>query len=205
MCAQPRLLGSMTDNEKAEVGEARSGELLLHLREQSDVLLDGETPDEAEDEGVVVGFAAAMRRREDLCIYAALHEKTGASGFLFKQFAKSDIGGEKDLCDRVELCAEVERRFLDRAGDCRLAFLAKVAKEPGRASRGVFMNIGVPGGGEREMEMIRQYDADDAVIAGPGNVDDVGAEFLEGADDQRQMAYVTGVEGEVLFEREGDR
>ena len=46
------------------------------------------------------------------------------------------------------------------------------------------MNIGVPGGGEREMEMIRQYDADDAVIAGSANVDDVGAEFLQGADDQ---------------------
>src|SRR5580693_7333717 len=106
MRSQPRLLGSMTDNEKAEVGEARSGQLLLHLREQSDVLLDGETPDEAEDKGVVIGFAAAVGRRENLCVDAALHEKTGAAGFLFKQFAKSDIGGEKDLCDRVEPCAE---------------------------------------------------------------------------------------------------
>src|SRR5271154_764798 len=35
-------------------------------------------------------------------------------------------------------------------------------------------------------------------------MDDVGAEILEGADDQRHMPDITGIKGKVFFEREGN-
>ena len=40
MLAQPRLLGTLADDEEAKIGDAARGELLLDLRKEGDILLN---------------------------------------------------------------------------------------------------------------------------------------------------------------------
>src|SRR5271170_7515642 len=64
------------------------------------------------------------------------------------------------------------------------------------------MHVGMPGGGERQMQVIGKRRSEHAVFAGAGDVDDVRTEFLERANDQREMANESRVEGEAFVEIE---
>ena len=78
-----------------------------------------------------------------------------------------------------------------------------MAGEPDHAAAGVLMDVGVPGGGERDAVTPGEPGAEDAELGGTGDVDDVGAEGAEGAIDGAEVAEEEGVEEEVFLEGDG--
>ena len=75
--------------------------------------------------------------------------------------------------------------------------------EPVEAAGGVLVDVGVPGGGEGDAELVGEPGSEEAELAGAGDVDDVGAEAEEFALDAGDVAGEEGVEGEVFFDADG--
>ena len=73
------------------------------------------------------------------------------------------------------------------------------------ASGSVLMHIRVPRGCERQVQVIGERRAKHAVFAGSGDVDNVRMECLQRANDQRQVADKSRVEGEAFVEVEGQK
>ena len=72
-----------------------------------------------------------------------------------------------------------------------------------RRRRGVLVDVGVPGGGEGDAELVGEPGSEEAEFAGAGDVDDVGTEADEFALDAGEVADEEGVEGEIFFDADG--
>jgi hypothetical protein len=75
--------------------------------------------------------------------------------------------------------------------------------KPAEAAGGVLVDVRVPGGGERDAQIVGEPGSESAELAGTGDVDDVGAEAEEFALDAGEVAGKERVEGEILLEADG--
>jgi hypothetical protein len=195
----------VADDEEASVLDAFLGQFLLDLNEEGYVLFDGEAADKAEHTVTVLRVAAALGGMKKLGIDAAGHEVTGAAGAGLKQRAEFGIGSEEDAGDGVELGGGGHGEVFDfLAGGGGLA-LGQEAEEPTGAAGGVFMDIGVPTGGEGPVEVVGESGAQHADLAGSGDVEKIGLEALEHIADEGDVTEKSWVEAEILFEGKGKK
>ena len=79
------------------------------------------------------------------------------------------------------------------------------AQKPVRAPRRVLMHVGVPTGGQRQPQVVRQPRAQHAHLAGAGDVNQIGLEALQHLADQRNVAQKRGIEAQVFFQGKGKK
>ncbi len=79
------------------------------------------------------------------------------------------------------------------------------AQKPVGAAGGVLVDVGVPTGGERQVQVMRKAGAEHAHFAGAGDVNQVGTKALEHFADEGNVAQKRGVEAEIFFESEGEK
>ena len=146
---------------------AQPAKLLLNRHQQSDILLDRETADEARaqslDRSRRVPRAIAIRGRERLGVDAACHQVAGPSGDAFKQCAKFRVRREEHARLPVVECAGPKRGGFDLPTDAGAA-RAEEACEPSGAGGCVLMHVGVPGGDQRHAQVVRDPGADEAKL-----------------------------------------
>ena len=127
--------------------------LLFDRCQESDILLDGEAADEAENEVVVGGIPIAMGRREGFGVDAACHQVARPAGGAFEQGAEFRVGCEEDTRLLVVEGGGPQRGRFDLTANARTAG-AEETCEPSGAGGCVFMHIGVPGGDQRHTKAV---------------------------------------------------
>ena len=145
----------------------------------------------------------APRGCEEVGVDAALHEVAGSVGGALEEGAELGVGGEEDAGETVEAGGGDEREMLDGLFDARGVLCGEMAGEPMHAAAGVLVDVSVPGGGERNAVAPGERGAEDAELAGAGDVEDVRTEAAEGAIDGARVAGEEGVEEEIFFEGDG--
>ncbi len=200
--AEGGFFGAVADDEPAG-GEAEGAELGVDFGEEGYVFFYAEAAYVAEQDVRVVGGTGAASGGEEGGVDAALHEVAGAVGSALEEGAEGGVGGVEGVGSAIEGGGDLEGSGLDCAFE-REAEGAEVTREPAHAAGGVFVEIGVPGGDEREVELVGEVGSEEAEFAGAGDVKDVGAEGADGFGDQIRVAEEEGVEAEVLFEEDGE-
>ena len=99
-------------------------------------------------------------------------------GLALEELAELGVGRVKDLGKAVEARGGGEGEVFDGLLDAGLGWTEE-SSEPGGAAGGVLVDVGVPAGDQRDVELPGEVGAKDAELAGAGDVDDLG---LEGAD-----------------------
>lgn len=174
-------LGAVADDDDAEVAKALGEEVAFEGSQEMDVLFNREAADGADAERA--GAGGSFGGIEQDSIYAAAHEEAGAAGGAFDHFEEFGVGSEHDVGKLIK-AAEGE----PGAADGGLAQGGR--NEGGQAHPGVFVEVGMPTGDERELEFFGQHDADGANVAGPGDVDHVRSELAHAGFDGGAVAVV---------------
>ena len=208
---------SVTYDEEAGAGDAGGAEGGLDARKEGHIFLDGEAADEAEEDGVFVGVewgsvevegglrasSRAARGGEEVGVDAALHEMAGTVAHALEQGAELRVRSEEDAGEAIEAGGGEEGQAFDAALDGGGVVRGEMTGEPMHAAAGVLVDVGVPGGGERDPVAPGEPGAKDAELGGAGDVEEVGAEGAEGAIDGAGVADEERIEVEVFFERDG--
>jgi hypothetical protein len=77
------------------------------------------------------------------------------------------------------------------------------AQQPVRAAGQVFMDVGVPGGGQRQIAMIGETCAQHAHFAGAGDVNQVGLKAVQHFAHEGNMPRKCRIEAKIFFQSEG--
>ena len=144
-----------------------------------------------------------LRGGEEVGVDAALHEVAGAVDGALQQGAERGVGGVEGFGSAVEVRGDVERGGFDCALEGR-AGAADVTREPTHAAGSVLVQIGVPAGDQRDVELVGEVGSKEAELAGAGDVDDVGAKGSNGGGDEVGVAEEERVEAEIFFEMHGE-
>ena len=193
-CAEGFFLRAVADDDEMGVNVGFC-KLLLDFGEEGDVLFNRETANVTEGEGAVVERAGAVGGGEKSCVYTTLHEMAGFAGGLGEHVAEVLIGGEEDLGEGAEAGGDVERGGFDGGGE--------LLEEGGEAAGGVLVDVGVPGCGQWNVQLMSEVGGEDAQLRRAGEVDEIGLEAVEGIFDELSVTPEEGVEGEVFFDPDG--
>ena len=193
----------MADDEEAKGGDASAKKFALDGSEERDILFDREAADIAEDEHGVVDGPGAILGREQRSIDATLHKMAGSMGGLLEHATELFVRSVEDAGERVEAGGGPEGTIFDAVLEAGGGVLREAAGEPVEAARRILMHVGVPGGGEWNSLLPGEVCAEDAELAGAGDVDEVGLEAKELAADGGGVAEEERIELEILFDADG--
>ena len=143
------------------------------------------------------------RGGEEGGVDTALHEVAGTVAHVLKEGAELGVGSEEDAGEAIEAGGGEEGEALDGFFDAGGVMGSQMAGEPAHAAGGVLVDVGVPGGGERDVVAPGEPGAEDAELAGTGDVEDVGTEGAEGSVDGAGVADEEGIEVEIFFKGDG--
>jgi len=88
---------------------------------------------------------------EEAGVDAALHEVARAFGGGGEHLAELVVGGEEDAGEGVKPDGEIEGGAFDGGSGCVCEVGGEEAGEPVEAAGGVLVDVGVPGGDERDL------------------------------------------------------
>ena len=184
--AQPLLLLAVAGNPDFGVRETLPLELVLDGLEPTHTLFGRQPPTVSDAHDVVLPVAPGGMIQ--LGVDAAFHQRAGPSGGPLEQRGQLGVGRESALREAVEQRGRAQgQAFSGTAGGYCYGRPQPAQLLPQPAS-GVLMNVGMPGSHQRDVEAARSPDAQNAVVAGPGDVNHVGLETLELGREQPAMA-----------------
>ncbi len=204
--AEVLLFRTVADDEPAR-REAEGAELGVDFGQEGHIFFYRQAAYVAQYWLADFGFverAGAAGGGEERGVDATLHEVAGAVDGALEEGAEGGVGRVESLCAAVKLCGD-----LKGGGFYGVlyftAYRPEVARQPAHAAGGVLVEIGVPAGDERDVELVGEVGSKEAELAGAGDVDDVGAKGADGGGDEVGVAGEEGVEAEIFFDLHGER
>ena len=188
----------MTDDYDLKILLAGRQQTVLKDLEKLHVLFSADAADEPHAERVIA--AAAEFRFVEIDLNAPMHHVDRALRGPMDRLNEFRVGGEGDLRDAVQLRADLQDQTLGcvsrRPADAVRKEAQGIAETPG----GELVDIGVPRGGHRNLELAGDQPAENADVVGTGDVNDVGLEVFESGSDALAVAENVGVDEQVLFD-----
>ena len=203
--AESCFFASLADDDPAR-RDTEGAELGVDFGEERYIFFHGQATYVAQywlAELGVVERAGAPGRREEVRVDAALHEVAGSVGSALEERAEGGIGGVEGRCPVVEMRGDLERGGFDNTLKVGTG-VTEVLREPTHPTGCVLVQIGVPAGDERHVELVGEVGSKEAEFAGAGDVDDVGAKGSNGGGDEVGVAKKEWVEAEIFFEMHGE-
>lgn len=165
---EPRPFAAFAHDEEAVILGAGQSQPGFHLLQQADVFFGSQPAHESENHAGVCArpLCGIEQRRVD----APAHEPHGPSGACFQHVDQLRIWREDQLRHAVEARRQRQHFPFHPRGQ---------AGQPAQTARGVLMDVGMPGGHQRNLKVVGGQRPEDAAVARSGDVDDVRAKLAE--------------------------
>lgn len=199
---EPGFFGPLPDDDEADIPETALSQRGFKFSEKADVFLDGEPADVADDEITVCPVAAFRRKKAG--VHAAMHGPDRLAGSLFEHFHQLRIGSEKNVRKPIKPHQHSKRRLANRCAGFLLETGRQRAQKRGGTAFGVFVEVCVPGGGDRNAQTTGHQSPELAGVARARDVDDIRIEPAYRSGDPAVVAPECKIETMLLVQVKSD-
>jgi hypothetical protein len=186
----------------AKIGDPFLEQRALHQGQRAHIFFRRQAAHIAEGEGAVL--PVAKRGAEYVSIHGVGHEEAGLSGLPAQHLHQFRIGREEQFGNAIKARGGEKTPALGGAGSFSAPARGQHGERPGGAQTGVLMQVRLPEGGQRNFQAIGEHRAQDADIAGTGDLDQIGLKLSQQGRGPSIVAQKQQIELVRLIERKFD-